>query len=150
VATLILAGCGGSGEPKAQWQTVSGAGYSFRAPAAWRQTDTAKGTVAVKDGDDYVQVSTFPLAKAYTADLFARVEPELADRMADVAKLAHGTVSGSRTVTVDGAKAHAFDVVAAGRKSRYAFVLRGKREFLLLCSADAFVCDELAASFSVA
>jgi hypothetical protein len=150
LATLILAGCGGSGEPKAQWQTVRGDGFSFRAPADWSRGAAKQGTVAVKDGDAYAQVSTFPLAKTYTAALFERVEPELAERMAAVARLAHGKVSGPSTVTVDGEKAHAFVVRAGGRTSRYIFVLRGKREFLLLCSADAFVCDELAASFSVA
>ena len=36
------------------------------------------------------------------------------------------------------------------RTDRYTFLLRGKREFLLVCSADAAVCDELAASFSSA
>ena len=36
------------------------------------------------------------------------------------------------------------------RTDRYTFFLRGKREFLLVCSADTAVCDELAASFSTA
>ncbi len=144
---LILAGCGGSGAPKAQWQTVHTSAYRFRAPREWAVQTLPARTVA-RDGKDFVQVATFPLARAYRVTLFTKVEPELAARMAGVARLAHAKVSGHRVVTVDGAKAHAFDLVAAGRKSRYTFVLRGKREFLLLCSAADAVCDELAASFA--
>jgi hypothetical protein len=149
LGTLILAGCGGSGAPKAQqWQTVRTEAFRFRAPHAWTVQTTAARTVA-RDGSDFVQVATFPLAKPYTGGLFTKVEPELADRMAAVAKLARAKVVGHRVVTVDGAKAHAFDLRANGRTSRYTFVLRGKREFLLLCSADDdAVCDELAASFA--
>jgi hypothetical protein len=130
-----------------QWQTVRTDAFRFRAPQAWAVTRGRARTVA-RDGREFVQVATFPLARPYTADLFAKVEPELADRMAGVARIAHATVSGHRVVTVDGAKAHSFVVVADGRTSRYTFVLRGKREFLLLCSAAGAVCDQLAASFA--
>jgi hypothetical protein len=147
VGVLIFSGCGGSSAPKAQWQTVRTDSFRFRAPHAWTVQTTPARTVA-RDGEDFVQVATFPLAKAYTVALFGKVEPELAQRMAGVARIAHAKISGHRVVQVDGAKAHAFDLVAAGRTSRYTFVLRGKREFLLLCSADDAVCDELAASFA--
>jgi hypothetical protein len=93
-------------------------------------------------------VATFPLVRAYTAALFEKVRSELDARMADVAKQSGGEVSGHRVVTVDGARSHSYDVRVGKRTDRYTFVLRGKREFLLLCSADAAVCDELAASFS--
>jgi hypothetical protein len=147
VAALILAGCGGSREPKAQWQVVRGDGFRFRAPAAWQVTRSAGRTTA-KDDADFVQVSRFPLARAYTESLFSAVQGELAIRMAAVAKQVDGTVSGHHVVTVDGRRSHAYDVRVGGRTDRYTFVLRGKREFLLLCSADAAACDELAASFS--
>jgi hypothetical protein len=110
-----------------------------------RETTGAKAT---GPHGDFVQVSIFPLARPYTVTLFTRVETELAARMTTVAQQAKGVVKSHSVVTAGGAKAHSFEIVADGRTSRYTFVLRGKREFLLLCSADAAVCDELAASFS--
>jgi hypothetical protein len=125
---------------------VSGRGFRFHAPSDWNVAGGATGRKA-SSGGDFVQVATFPLARRYSAALFGRVQTELATRMAQVARRAGGVVEGHRVVTVDGARAHAYDVSSGGRTSRYTFVLRGKREFLLLCSAGAAVCDELAASF---
>ncbi|MGZ4289159.1 MAG: hypothetical protein ACXVQQ_03555 [Gaiellaceae bacterium] len=147
MAVLILAGCGGSRAEKAQWRTVSAAGFHFRAPAAW-SVATAKGRTTARDGADFVQVATFALVRPYDASLFTRVQTELAARMAVVARESGGTVAGHRVVTVAGSRSHSYDVRVGKRIDRYTFVLRGKREFLLLCSADAAVCDELAASFA--
>jgi hypothetical protein len=147
LAVLILSGCGGSGEPNVQWQRVDAGGYHFRAPPGWHVT-SAKGRTTVEDGSAFVQVATFPLVRAYRDGLFDKVRSELDLRMADVAKQSGGEVAAHRVVTVDGARAHSYDVRVGKRTDRYTFVLRGKREFLLLCSADAAVCDELAASFS--
>jgi hypothetical protein len=97
-----------------------------------------------------VQVATFPLVHPYTASLFTKVQSELALRMAEVAKQGGGTVRGHSVVIVDGDKSHSYEVALGDRTDRYTFLLRGKREFLLVCSADATVCDELAASFSPA
>jgi hypothetical protein len=149
VGTLILAGCGGSGEAKAQWQAVSAHSLRFRAPKGWEVT-VAPDRVIARDGESFVQVATFPLVHAYTDSLFERVQPELATRMADVAAQAHGVVSSHRIVEVGGSRAHSYEVTIGRRVDRYTFVLRGKREFLLVCSADSDVCDELAASFVVA
>jgi hypothetical protein len=41
-------------------------------------------------------------------------------------------------------------VRVGGRTDIYTFVLRGKREYQLLCSADDAVCGHLIASFAVA
>jgi len=95
-----------------------------------------------------VQVATFPLVRAYTDTLFDRVQSELAIRMAAVAAQAHGVVTSHSVVQVDGDRSHSYVVTVGKRADRYTFVLRGKREFLLLCSADAPVCTELAASFA--
>jgi hypothetical protein len=92
-------------------------------------------------------VVTFPLARRYADDLFGKVRSELDVRMAAVAKQANGSVAGHDVATVDGTRSHVYDVRVGDRTDRYTFVLRGKREFLLLCSADSAVCDELAASF---
>jgi hypothetical protein len=146
---LILAGCGGSGRPNRQWQTLGRQGVQFRAPAGWKVT-VANGRTTARDGASFVQVATFPLVHAYIPSLFAKVQSELAIRMAEVAKQGGGTVSGHSVVTVDGDRSHSYEVALGDRTDRYTFLLRGKREFLLVCSADAAVCDELAASFSAA
>ena len=146
---LILAGCGGDGQSNQHWQTVTRQGVHFRAPADWKVT-VANGRTTARDGASFVQVATFPLVHTYTASLFAKVQSELALRMAEVAKQGGGTVSGHSVITVDGDKSHSYEVAMGDRTDRYTFLLRGKREFLLVCSADAAVCDELAASFSPA
>lgn len=144
---LILSGCGGGGQSKAQqWQAVSSGSFHFRAPKGWRVTEGA-GRTTVKDGAQFVQVAMFPLARRYTPALFDRVQSELGVRMAAVARASKGSVAGHHVVTVDGSKSHAYDVRVDGRTDRYTFLLRGKREYLLVCSADGGVCDELAASF---
>ena len=129
-----------------QWQAAAAPGAHFRVPAAWHVT-TAAGRTTAKDGSQFVQVATFPLVHRYTDKLFDRVQSELAIRMAAVAQASKGTVSAHRVAVVDGTRSHVYDVEVGGRTDRYTFVLRGKREFLLLCSADSDVCDELAASF---
>ena len=144
---LILSGCGGGGQSKApQWQAVSSGSFHFRAPKAWRVTEAA-GRTTVQDGPQFVQVAVFPLARRYTPALFDRVQSELGVRMGAVARASKGSVAGHHVVTVDGSKSHAYDMRVDGRTDRYTFLLRGKREYLLVCSADGEVCDELAASF---
>jgi hypothetical protein len=149
LAVVILAGCSGSGQSNRQWQTVSRQGVHFRAPADWTVT-VANSRTTARGGASFVQVATFPLVHPYTTALFRKVQSELALRMAEVAKQDGGTVSGHSVVIVDGAKSHSYEVALGDRTDRYTFFLRGKREFLLVCSADAAVCDELAASFSPA
>ncbi len=144
---LILAGCGGAGQSKQpEWQAVTTSAFHFRAPKAWRVT-VAGGRTTVKDGSDFVQIATFPLAHRYTPALFQRVQSELGVRMEAVARASNGSVAAHRVVTVDGSKSHAYDVRVGARTDRYTFLLRDKREYLLVCSAGADVCDELAASF---
>src|SRR5215831_17782280 len=87
LAAFILAGCGSSGEPKQSWRAVDGGTFRFRAPASWRVA-VAKGGATARDGSDFVQVATFPLARAYTEGLFHQVQGELSRRMADAAQRA--------------------------------------------------------------
>jgi hypothetical protein len=147
LAVLILAGCGGSGQSNRQWQTVARPGVHFRAPADWQVT-VANGRTTARDGASFVQVATFPLVHPYSSALFTKVQSELAIRMAEVAKQGGGSVTSHSVVVVDGDKSHSYEIAMGDRTDRYTFLLRGKREFLLVCSADAAVCDELAASFS--
>lgn len=153
MATVILAGCGGSGAVKPQpeqSQTVGGTGFSFQAPAGWK-VERAKSRVSATSGPGLVQVSTFPLLKTYDEKLFGRVAAELRSRMQDIARQTGGKLSSSRTVVADGVLSHAYEVTAGGRVDEYTFVLSGKREFLLLCrrtSSDGVgVCKQLVTSF---
>lgn len=153
LATVILAGCGGSSAAKQQteWQTVAGAGFTFQAPVGWR-VEHAKNRVSVTSGSELVQVATFPLLKAYDEKLFGRVETELRSRMADIARQTGGKLSAQRTVTTDGVRSHAYDVTAGAQVDEYTFVLSGKREYALLCrrksSDDSGFCKQLVTSFA--
>ena len=154
MATVILAGCGGSGaaKPQAQqWQAVGGAGFGFQAPAGWK-VERAKSRVSARSGSDLVQVSTFPLLKPYDDKLFGRVDAELHSRMQDIARQTGGKLKGGRTVVADGIRSHAYEVTAGEQVDEYTFVLSGKREYLLLCrrtSSDGVgICKQLVTSFA--
>jgi hypothetical protein len=153
LATAILAGCGGSGaaKPQPQWQTVSGTGFSFRAPEGWK-VERAKSRVSATGGSELVQVATFPLIKTYDGTLFGRVASELRSRMQGVARQTGGQLSGTSTVTADSVRSHAYEVTAGSQVDEYTFVLSGKREFLLLCrrksSGGKSFCSQLVTSFA--
>ena len=148
---FILAGCGGSGAAKEQWVRVSGNGFRFEAPAGWKVLRGPMKTAAVRDSE-LVQVATFALIKPYTDALFDRVARELTVRMRVVAGQSGGRVSGISEVTVDGTRSHAYDVSVGDHVDQYTFVLRGKREYQLLCrrktSSSVDVCRQLRAGFS--
>ena len=105
-------------------------------------------------GGELVQVATFSLLKPYTADLFAPVEKELRARMRQVAAQSGGTVSGSTTVTAGGIRSHAYEVTVGDHVDEYTFVLRGRREYQLLCrrakSSGADACKQLVRTFEPA
>jgi hypothetical protein len=153
LATVILAGCGGSGAAKQQTQSqaVTGAGFTFQAPEGWK-VEHAKNRVSARSGAELVQVATFPLMKTYDDKLFTRVATELHSRMQDVARQTGGKLGAARTVTVDGVRSHAYDVTAGAQVDEYTFVLSGKREYLLLCrrksSSGVGVCKQLVTSFA--
>ena len=149
----ILAGCGGSSEPKAQTQLVRSHGFTFDAPAGWRVAQSTRGAAARATGE-LVQVSAFPLVRPYTDALFDRVAGELAIRMKAIAQQTDGTLSGAKTVTAGGVRSHRFEVKVDGHVDQYTFVLIGKREYQLLCrvrtsSSDSF-CGDLLTSFQPA
>ena len=147
---LILAGCGGSSEPKVQTQVVRGHGFSFSAPAGWHIQHSSQGSAA-SQGSELVQVSTFPLVRRYTASLFARVAHELDLRMKTIAQETGGKVTGRQTVTAGGREVA--PLRRDGRRPRRPVHVRAdrKREYQLLCryrtsSTDAF-CSDLLTSF---
>jgi hypothetical protein len=147
---LILAGCGGSGTPKVESQVVSGPGFRFEAPAGWRVDRAAREASASRDSE-VVKVATFPLVKPYTPSLFARVDGELTVRMRQIAAETGGKLTSSSTVTAAGIKSHTYDVTVGDHVDQYTFVLRGRREYQLLCrrrsSHGTGVCKTLIASF---
>src|SRR4051794_25158821 len=134
VAVLILAGCGGSRAPKAQSQLVEGRTFRFEAPSGWQVERTGRGATASHDSE-LVQVSAFPLVRAYRPALFDRVATELGRRMTSIAAETGGKVTGMKTVSAGGVKSHQFDVQVDGHVDEYTFVLIGKREYQLLCRA---------------
>ena len=153
MAVLILAGCGGSSEPKARYQPVVGSGFSFEAPAGWRIEHVAGRTSATSDSQ-LVQVATFPLAHPYTDALFGAVANELRARIKTVATETGGVLGGTRTVKAGGIRSHVYDMKVGDHVDEYTFVLRGKREYQLLCrrrsaKSDA-VCARLITSFQPA
>jgi hypothetical protein len=152
LAGAILAGCGGSGAAKQSAQSLSGSGFRFEAPASWHVV-RSKGRVTASQDSELVQVASFPLLKPYSDALFARVAKELAARMRQIAQQTGGTVSGSATVTAGGIRAHSYEVKAGTNIDEYTFVLRGKREFQLLCRRGASsgddACTQLISSFTV-
>jgi len=153
LGAVILAGCGGSGaaKPQKDWQSVTGPGFRFQAPAGWK-VERAKARVSASHESELVQVATFPLLKAYDAALFEKVARELQVRMKQIAGQTNGKLSGRRTVTADGIRAHAYDVAVGEHVDEYTFVLAGKREYLLLCRRSSEddasqACARLARSF---
>lgn len=149
----ILAGCGGSGEPKAKFESVSGNGFRFDAPAGWKVAAIPRGIGASHDSE-MVQVAAFPLVKAYAPALFDRVATELAVRMQQIAQQTGGKLQQVETVSPAGIKSHSYRVDVGDHLDQYTFVLRGKREYQLLCrrrssSSDAF-CARLISSFKPA
>jgi len=133
------------------WQSVSGPGFSFQAPAGWK-VERARSRVSATHGSELVQVATFPLLKPYDATLFDRVARELRARMGQIAGQTNGRLTGERTVRADGIRSHAYDVTVGDQVDEYTFVLAGKREYLLLCrrssARQADACVHLADSFA--
>jgi len=150
---LILAGCGGSGTANRPAQRVAGTGFAFQAPAGW-QVQRGRNLVLATRDSELVQVSTFPLQKRYTAALFGKVTRELSTRVSQVAAQTGGSVTGRSVVTASGIRSHRYLVTVGDHVDEYTFVLRGKREYLLLCrrrsSHDQAPCDQLIKSFALA
>jgi hypothetical protein len=102
-------------------------------------------------GNELVQVASFPLVRPYRDALYRKVEPELAARMRALAGQTGGTLSDAMTVTVAGIRSHSYRVEGGGHVDEYTFVLRGRREFQLLCrrkaSGSDTPCRRLRSSF---
>lgn len=147
-----MTGCGGSGAKEPASQTVSGRGFRFDAPSGWQVT-VGNGRASASHDDELVQVAAFPLQKPYSPALFDQVERELQARMKQVAAETGGTVSGGGVVTAGGIRSHSYSLKVGDHVDEYTFVLRGMREYQLLCrrkaSSDDGNCRRLVTSFKV-
>jgi hypothetical protein len=147
---VILTGCGGSGAKQPTTQTVSGPGFSFDAPAGW-DVAAGKDRASASRDDELLQVVRFPLLKPYSTALFGKVDVELRARMQQLAAQTGGKVTGSSTVTVAGIRSHSYAVTVSDHVDEYTFVLRGMREYQLLCrrksSSPEDACRALITSF---
>jgi len=149
----MFAGCGSDGQSEASaTRTVAGPGFAFAAPKGW-SIQRRRAAVSAVNGAQLVEVATFPLQKHYDAGLFDAVEKELAARMSSLARQTGGKVAAGKPVTVAGIRSHTYDIDGGGMVDSYVFVLRGKREYQLLCRRKASGSDEacrsLVASFRV-
>jgi hypothetical protein len=131
---------------------VAGRGFRFEAPADW-PVRREPVRVWASRGADVVQVATFHLVRPYSPALFRRVEVELASRMRAVARQSGGRVAGTDVVTAAGIRSHSYRVDVGDHVDQYTFVLRGAREYQLLCrrkSSDGdAICRRLISSFSI-
>jgi len=154
-AVALLAGCGGGSTTKSaqlSGQTVKGNDFSFQAPDDWTTKATATSAAASQNDDTLVSVTVLPLLKPYKPALFKRVVAEL-DRVAKAlaAKL-HGELTSSRSIEAGGGRAREYEIAHGDLVDRITFVLRGKREYYVLCrwpadEGEPGACGLLQASF---
>lgn len=109
-------------------------------PAGWHVADTARGLRATGSAAS-VSASVYRLGKAYSPDEFAAAAKELDGVAAKLAQAAGGSVQSSETTTIDGRKVRAYRFRGGSAEHRVAFVLEGKREVQLLCSAPSGAGD---------
>jgi hypothetical protein len=110
----------------------------------------ARTQVAAKKGEAAVSVTTFSLLKPYDPAKFEAVAKELDGVAAKLAARAGHSLSDRETATVDGRKTRVYRYNGV----RVGFVLEGKREYQLLCTAPGGddpdgACDLLFSSFSL-
>ena len=127
---------------------VRGPGFGFEAPAAWKVTKSRRAALARRDaaGSALVSATSFTLLKPYSPKLFARAAKELDRVAANLASQAHGALTESTTVTVDGMRIRAYRLSVRPKSGpsydeRIGFVLQGKREYQLLCRTQAGAGD---------
>ena len=149
----VLAGCGGSAHKTVVLQSVRGPGYRFQTLPGWSIARKAHVVTATRPGSatDLISVSTYRLPKVPTV-----AEIDAAAR--SLALTLHGKLDAKSVVRVAGKPARRYDL--SYRKGgqdlglRLVFVLRGKREFQLLCRWQSppdgdltQACDALARTF---
>jgi len=146
-----MAGCGGGSKPPV---AVQGDGYRFDAPAGWTVTRTST-SVEATHGNEAVSVTTFRLKKPFRPSLWKEAVAELDGVAAKLAAELQGSVAASRTVEAGGTTARQYELAFTKDGDRLVeqitFVLRGRREYELLCrhraGKDEPACAQLVVSF---
>jgi hypothetical protein len=142
---FILSACGsGTKTHPVSTRVVLGPGFSFSAPASWKTSRTPRA-VTVQGGGSRVSVTTYTLQKPYSPALFGAAAKELDGVAAKLAAAAGTALTEKQTVAVAGEKIRAYRFGTM----RIGFVLRGKREYQLLCDNVGDACALLFKSFSV-
>lgn len=88
-----------------------------------------------------VSVRVFRLARPFRPELWPSVVPELDRVAAELARQLDGRIESSATLVVDGRRAKRYDIRYRRQGTevleRTAFVLKGRREFQLVCRHEA-------------
>jgi hypothetical protein len=146
LAALALAGCGGASAPPV---TLRGDGFSFNAPGGWTVTRTGT-SIGAAHGSGSVSVTTFRLTRTNRPQLWSKAVKELDGVAAKLASQLHGTVVAGRTVQAGGTTARQYDLAFTRNGDRLVeritFVLRGRREYELLCRFEAGKDDSACAA----
>jgi hypothetical protein len=147
-------GSGGTSHPAAK--TISGSGFSFRAPGDWHvvRRNSVVSASPSPTSTELVSVSVFPLLRTYSPSLFTAVSRELDGDARKLASRLGGAVASSTTVTVAAIRSRQYELTytSAGHEDhqRITFVLRGKTEFQLLCrwsGSEPSACVQLEQTF---
>lgn len=124
---------------------MRGEGYAVRMPADWQVRRHGR-IVEAGSGKALVSVTTLPLPKAFTPALWREAVAEMDKRAAQYAEQVGTSVDRSRTITVAGQEARAYDLK---RDLRLAFLLVDRREYVLYCRNAGSACDTLFSSFQL-
>jgi hypothetical protein len=155
LGVVLLAGCGGGSKKVLATKNLRGSDYEFAVPSTWVVTRKSHVVSALRPGsaDDLVSVSRYLLPRVPTS-----AQVDAAARQ--LARALNGSVDGQSIVSVAGRAAPRYDL-SYSRKGddlglRLVFVLRGKREYQLLCrwlkpedDETSSACEALAPSFTL-
>jgi hypothetical protein len=155
---ITVAACGGGangGQPSPSGQVVRGDGYVFSGPDGWKLSQTPQGATLTpaSRGESLVSVTTFRLVRPFRSAAWSRAEHEL-DGVADrLARQLGGGVQSRETLGT-GVREYllAYERKGAKLNQRIRFVLRGRREYELLCrwkaaDGEPSACGQLLTSF---
>jgi hypothetical protein len=149
LVVCALAACGGGGGGSGSHpasRAIRGNGFVFQAPYSWHVKPIST---------ELVSVSVFPLLHPYRPALFAAVRRELDVEARQLAKQQGGSVQSSASALIAGIRSHQYElgypIGGQDVHERISFVLRGKREFELLCrwsGSELSACTQLEQTFT--
>jgi hypothetical protein len=143
--------------PSSTEQVVRGQGYVFSAPADWKLVQTPQGATLTPEsgGQSLVSVATFRLVRPFRPAASARAERELDGVAARLVRQLGGSVESRETLGT-GVREYrlAYERKGTELSQRIRFVLRGRREYELLCrwktdDGEPDACGRLLQSFKL-